>query len=63
MNSDFTKAFFGPLRRFVGVLMQQGRVTLDSDAPTSNPDVSRPSPAPDADTHVATNSTPHRKPD
>ncbi len=62
MNSDFTKSFFGPLKRFFGVLMQQGRVTLDSDAPTSSPDDSEPSPAP-VDTHVTTSSTPHRKPD
>ena len=33
MSSDFTRSAFDAAKRFIGVLMQQGRVVLDSDAP------------------------------
>ena len=33
MKGDFTKAVFEPLKHFVRVLLQQGRVTLDADSP------------------------------
>ena len=32
MISDFTRSAFDAAKRFFGVLMQQGRVALDSDA-------------------------------
>ena len=32
MSSDFTRYAFDAAKRFIGVLMQQGRVALDSDA-------------------------------
>lgn len=32
MISDFTRSAFDAAKRFFGVLMQQGRIALDSDA-------------------------------
>jgi hypothetical protein len=32
MSSDFTRSAFDAAKRFFGVLLQQGRVALDSDA-------------------------------
>lgn len=32
MKGDFAKAVFDPVKHFVRVLLQQGRVTLDADA-------------------------------
>ncbi len=31
MSGDYTRFTFDPLKRYSGVLMQQGRVQLDSD--------------------------------
>lgn len=32
MSTNFTRSAFDAAKRFIGVLMQQGRVALDSDA-------------------------------
>jgi len=59
MKAEFATAVFGPLRRFVGVLMQQGRVLLDSDAAEPSPLDKKRWPSPDPkgqksgkDTHI-----------
>jgi hypothetical protein len=31
VKGDFTRFLFDPLKRYVGVLLQQGRVILDAD--------------------------------
>jgi hypothetical protein len=48
MKGDFTKAVFDPLRRFVRVLLQQGRVTVDADAQEPPAGTKPPAPAPAA---------------
>lgn len=44
MISDFTRSAFDAAKRFFGVLMQQGRVALDSDA--AEPSAGNQPPAP-----------------
>jgi len=52
MKGDFSKAVFDPMKRFVRVLLQQGKVTLDADAADPRREHNRPpQPAP-AETQV-----------
>ena len=45
MISDFTRSAFNAAKRFFGVLMQQGRVALDSDAAEPSAGNQPPGPA------------------
>lgn len=47
MRGELAKVVFDPLKRFIRVLLQQGRVKLDADAAEAQPDsASVPSSAP-----------------
>ena len=61
--SDFTRAVFDPLKRFVRVLMQQGRVEIDADAPDPQAAANKPTRVASPGAQSATNHTEIRKPD
>ena len=60
---DFAKAVFDPVKHFVRVLWQQGRVTLDADAADSSGGKNRPLRPVPAETQAGSGSAEIRKPD
>ncbi len=63
MTGDFTRAVFDPIKRFVRVLLQQGRVEVDADAPDPQAAGDKPSRVASAGAQAAANHTEIRKPD
>jgi uncharacterized protein DUF6519 len=63
MKGDFAKTVFDPVRKFVRVLLQQGRVTLDADATDTSGGGNRPAAAAPAATESAGHNAKIRKPD
>lgn len=63
MKGDFTKAVFDPIKRFVRVLMQQGRVTLDADAKDPRAGNAGPQQPAPSETEAGGRNAEARKPD
>jgi hypothetical protein len=63
MTGDFAKTVFDPVRKFVRVLLQQGRVTLDADATDPRAGANKPAAAAPAPTDAGGNNAKIRKPD
>lgn len=63
MKGDFARAVFDPVKHFVRVLMQQGRVTLDADAADPPGGKNRPPRPEPAETQAGAGNAEIRNPD
>lgn len=63
MKGDFARVVVDPIKRFVRVLMQQGRVDVDADAPDPQAGANKPPRVESAGSQSAANHSEIRKPD